>query len=79
MSKADPNQLFYIVADADLGGLIDLNIEGKDCLPIDEAIELAKERCGNDGHPQYVVECRVVRRVSRGKMRVETVQIKAAP
>jgi hypothetical protein len=59
---ADPRKPFYIVDEPQLNGRIDLNVEGKDVLSLQDAIELAKDRASSGGH-QFVIECRVVRKV----------------
>jgi hypothetical protein len=59
---ADPRKPFYIVDEPGLNGRIDLNVEGKDTLSLQDAIDLAKERASAGG-TQFVIECRVVRKV----------------
>lgn len=75
---ADPKLPFYITAWLDLDGSIDLASEEKDPLSLREALESAKEQIEEYGDDAiYVIECRAVRRVTKGKIRVEPFKTKA--
>jgi hypothetical protein len=79
LSGADPKLPFYITAWLNLDGSLDISSEGKDPLCFDVAIEHAKEQIDDYGdNVLYVIECRVVRRVTRGKIRVEKFKTKLA-
>ncbi len=68
---------FYIIADGDCG-LVYVEDEGKDPLTFDAAMDVARQRVEDHGGVQFVVECRCIRRVQRGRLRVETVKQKKA-
>ncbi len=79
LSGADPKLPFYITGCLNPDGSIDISSEGKDPLAFDVAVENAKDMIDNYGDDAiYVIECRAVRKIYRGKVRVEQVKTKAA-
>lgn len=68
-----PNQVFFILADENLNGSLDISSEGKTPMQKTVAVDQAKQQVDNNGGVSYVVECRTILRVKRGKMQVNKV------
>lgn len=76
LQGADPQLPFYITGDLWLDGSVDISNEGKDALSLEAALDLAKEAVCENGGAMYVIECRVVRKITRRSVRVETIKTK---
>jgi hypothetical protein len=77
LSGADPKFPFYITGDLWPDGSVEICNEGKDSLSLEAAIELATDTVTEHGGTMYVVECRVVRKVTRRSVKVETIKTKS--
>lgn len=75
---ADPLFPFYITGDLWPDGSVEIGNEGKDALSLEAALELAKEAVAEHGGAMYVVECRVVRKITRRSVKVETIKTRPA-
>ena len=76
--RADPKKPFYITAWLNLDGNLDISSEGKDPLSFETAFESAREQIDDHGDDAiYIIECRAIRRLTRGKIRIETVKTKS--
>lgn len=79
LKGADPKLPFYITAWLNLDGSLDISSEGKDPLSLPYAVESAKDQCDSYGDEAiYVIECRVVRKVARGKIKVTPFKTKSS-
>lgn len=76
LSGADPLLPFYITGDLWPDGSVDINSEGKDPLSLECALDNAKELVEEHGGAMFVIECRVVRKVTRRSVRVQTIKTK---
>lgn len=75
LSAADPKAPFYITAWLNLDGSHHISSEGKDTLAYEAALESAKEQIEAYGDDAlYIIECRAIRKVSRGKIRVTPIK-----
>lgn len=74
---ADPALPFYITGDLWPDGSVDINSEGKDPLSLDVALEQAKELVEEHGGAMFVIECRVVRKITRRTARVQVIKTKS--
>lgn len=74
LSGADPRLPFYITGDLNLDGSVDISSEGKDPLSLEAALDHAKMLVEDAGGTMFVIECRVVRKVTRGRLRIEPVK-----
>lgn len=78
MVGADPKLPFYITSTLHTDGSLDVSSEGMDPLSLDAATARAKEMIEEYGDEAiFVVECRVVRKLYRGKVRVEPIKSRA--
>jgi hypothetical protein len=73
---ADPKLPFYITGDLFLDGSVDIASEGKDPMSLEYALEHAKGLVEECGGTMYVIECRVVQKITRGRVRVESIKTK---
>ena len=71
---AMPGKPFYIIADRNVDGSLDIDGEGKTPMELSVAIDQAKNSVDEHGGIEFVIECRAIRRVSRGKLRIETIK-----
>lgn len=76
LDGADPKLPFYIVGNLNLDGSVDISSEGKDPLSLVVAMAHAQEIVEDSGGTIFVIECRVIRKVSRGRVRIETIKTK---
>jgi hypothetical protein len=76
LSGADPLLPFYITADLWADGSIDISSEGKDPLSIETALDLARKLVEEHGGTMFIIECRVVRKITRRTARVQTIKTK---
>jgi hypothetical protein len=78
LDGADPKLPFYITAWLNLDGSLDISSEGKDALSFATAVESAKDQCDSYGDEAiYVIECRAIRKVGRGKIKVTPFKTKS--
>lgn len=71
---AMPGKPFYIIADRNCDGSLDIDSEGKTPMELSVALDQAKLSVEEHGGTEFVIECRAIRRISRGKLRIATIK-----
>jgi hypothetical protein len=78
MSDLDPSKTFYIWADENPDGTLDIESEVPTPGPFNETLSRIKDIIDDHGGTMYLIECKCIRKIKRGKISVTPIKNKGA-
>lgn len=74
LDGAPLKKLFYISGDRNFDNSVGISGEGKTPMSLEDAMESVRDLVEDGGGEMYIIECRVIRRIVRGRVRIETIE-----